>query len=726
MGTYNLDQLSLSVSSEDSLLLKDIVHSLGITNSKVHLMESTYRRVLEMLAVGLKRQEIYIQKGLKVYQMTIEAFSNLTDWENAPVYKKIIHFQNRTNVEYYYTMVLCGRIKVDWEVLNSRYTMPPILNQTEINKFEPIFLNYEYKSTARQNILQFIQKMMYATHKEWFQINEEDIFQFRDLVTRTEFARSTFYVLQALGNIALDKNYIFAGNLTQKHSLLENRNEEIVKIYEEFLDDIKNRYPKHTEVKVEGNARNFLNWLWKEKPEIASPMQFTFDILKDYASYQRNYINPRTNNPISKKEVVAHLSYLKKLLYFLSRKKYVTDEFTASLDDYNKKLYPRGYKGRVFPYPVPRKDRLEIEKIIYEGYSANTIAEKLLKLMYLMGLRPVEAVSLKLDCIRGNKKIPMLYVHKAKNYKDRYIPMPEEVRSIVTELQEYNANSLPIYYDYDGETVQRLFGYRGTLLLVSSLNDIFRDLEAKHGLVDFKGEPKYSIYILRKIRITMWLENGISEDEVAKLAGHSKVDSHNFYLVGKESRITNSQKVFDTYYKGFYKQLRETGKYIPPSKEEEERNQKSYLEGLEQTLLQIENKSINLLALESIVKNIPELTFPVQCGQCFAMAIEGGDFECERMQFPCLECDELIESENHVKEFNDYVKRLYGQRYQHEKNGLDGLLERDDSLLSRLKLFYVRKFKMDDNQVEETFEKYRQLSIPKRGRKKKVAVEDET
>lgn len=725
MPIHNLGQLKQPLSGQsESILLKDIVESLGISNSKMHLTESTYRKVLEMFSIGVKNKEKYFQKTLKVYHMTVETFPNLTDWENAPIEEKIIRYTTKTNIDYYYTMVLCGRIMVDWAVLNSHLFMPPILFRTEIEKLEPIFESYRYKSTARQNVLQFLQKMMYVTHKEWHQIDEEDIYRYRSLVVRPEFARSTFYVLQALGNISKKKTYVFAGILTQRRVFLENEHKEIIKIYQEFLDDIENRYVKNTKEKVESKARNFLNWLWNSKSEISSPMQFTFGILKDYAIFLREYVSQRYNKPLSKKEVVVHLSYLKKLLFFLSRKKYITDEFATSLKDYNKKLYPRGYKGRIFPYPVPMKDRLEIEKIIYEGYPANPIVEKMLKLMYLMGLRPVETISLKLDCVRGNKKVPMLHIHKAKNYKQRQIPMPEEVRQLVSELQANNADSVPIHYDYDGETHQRLFAYRGILIRRDSVGDIFKDLQIKHGLVDFKGEAKYSLYILRKIRITMWLESGISEDEVAYLAGHGNVDSHNFYLVGKESRMKNSQKVFETYYKDFFEQLKETGKYTPPSKQEEEKNRKSYLEELEQTLLQIESKNINFLALESIVKNMPELTFPVQCGQCFAMAVLNDDFECERMQFPCLECAELVDAENFMEEFDNYVKRLYDQRHLHAKNGLDGLLVRDDSILSRLKLFYSRKFKMSDDQIETHFENYRKLSIPKRGRKKKTTMED--
>lgn len=706
---------------EKEVLLGDIIHSLEITNAKEHLLESDYLRILDMYSSTLKDKESYIHKTLSVYRETITLFPDLTDWEKVNGKQKIISIGSKSNIDYYYTMVLCGRMKADWEILNSYYVMPKILNKAELDIVNETLRYFDYKESVQINVLQLIQKIMIATLKKLVDVNEQDIYAYKDLSARPEVARSTFYVLKRMGNIGDSSKYVYPNYHKPLSNPLNTRDEEILKIFNEYINYAEIEWVESTREKKVSESKHFLNWLCNNVDNV-DLSAMSFENLIRYADYLKGYQNPITFETFTKSRVVHKLSNLKSFFGFLSQHKILNKTLVNELINYNSILYYKRYKSKNFPFPVPMEDRISIEKLVLQGYQSNSITEAVIRLLYLLGLRPIEALSLKLDCLRGTKNAPLLHVHKGKDYKERFIPLPNEEYSLIKKIQESNKDSLPIRFEYDGLTTKRLFNYRGTLIKEGSLNDIFKDLQVKHGITNSKGEPKYTLYILRKIRITTWLESGLSEEDVAYLCGHGDVDSHNYYLIGKEWRITNAQKVYNQYYKDLMEQVKETGSYAPLEQDQKDEEAESYLKQLEQTLIQIESKSINLMAMESIVKNVPELLFPVSCGMCFAFAVLNDDFECERMKFPCLECDELLDAENHISDFNDYVKRLYDQRYKHEKNGLDGLMERDDSLLSRLKLFYVRKFQMTDAKVKDHFENYRRLSIPKRGRKKRSEV----
>ena len=122
--------------------------------------------------------------------------------------------------------------------------------------------------------------------------------------------------------------------------------------------------------------------------------------------------------------------------------------------------------------------------------------------MYHLALRPSEGLGLWWDCIRGTKEIPSLYVHRAKNFKERYIPLISETIGIINELKEQSKGTPPIYLSWDGESSKRLFANYGEVINRHTLNENFKQLLIKNNIIDENGDAKYPVYILRKIRIT--------------------------------------------------------------------------------------------------------------------------------------------------------------------------------------------------------------------------------
>ncbi len=313
-------------------------------------------------------------------------------------------------------------------------------------------------------------------------------------------------------------------------------------------------------------------------------------------------------------------------------------------------------------------------------------------------------LSLRLDCIRGLNEVPKLYIHRAKRYKERYIPLVDSALKIVNEMQSLNLNSLPIYLDYDKETHQRLFNNKGIVMTLDSLQKNFQKIMIRNGIVDNDNNAKYSPYILRRIRITTWLESGMSQDEVAYLVGHDEVDSHNNYIVSKEIRIENAKKVYKKHYEGFIKNVESgeayTTELMPETNED-------YCETLKNTLIEIESKNINKALLEEALKNFPQFAIDIPCGICAGKAIFDEGFECEAMRLPCLECNELISGKEYIKEFDKIADRMIKRLAIYEANGIFGLKMRTESILERLARFYVARFELSIEEVNLKFEAMR-------------------
>ncbi len=132
-------------------------------------------------------------------------------------------------------------------------------------------------------------------------------------------------------------------------------------------------------------------------------------------------------------------------------------------------------------------------------------------LYYACGLRRTEGYNLTPKDIDFDKRI--IFVRQGKNYKDRIVPMNDNV---YLGLQHYiynfrNSFKLPH---------QKLF-ITGTYTLNVSL----QELQKLSGL---QGK-KLSLHILRHSIATHLLQNGMSIENIARFLGHSTLDSTQIY-----------------------------------------------------------------------------------------------------------------------------------------------------------------------------------------------------
>ena len=143
-------------------------------------------------------------------------------------------------------------------------------------------------------------------------------------------------------------------------------------------------------------------------------------------------------------------------------------------------------------------------------------------LYYGCGLRRSEGYRLKLDDIDFDKKT--VFVEQGKNYKDRVIPMGQNVYK---ELQDYVYNfrhrlKLPH---------KRLFIYES-----NDYSKCLKELQTVCENEQIKAK-RITLHVLRHSIATHLLQNGMSIENISLFLGHSTLDSTQIY-----THIVNNQE----------------------------------------------------------------------------------------------------------------------------------------------------------------------------------------
>lgn len=692
---------------ERELTLRQYIQSLNLSTEIVHLTSHEYENILKWIQVKYAFGQSFLEKNINDYHRIVKTFPKLEDWGNEG-------FPKRSQQYYLWILALSGRIQIGWHCLTK--SLPPgILSQQQKLRIAQTIQELRYSSRYEAAIISGFTRIILVKQKELEQINSNDILEYcEQSADANKVARGFFFIGKKLLGFPEEWKTRRAKKKDRTVDLPSAMKNE----YEHFQKNTENPTSRVS-------IQCFCDFLVRKYPEIEEYKDIEPDHLKAYALKLR-----RSQPPLADRTYNGYIGRIRQFLFFVSKTKKLSKNLTVYLGgiylgrDRTKGQFSEliGDTSIILPIPVPQEERELLEQLIYL-YSPSNKYEYLcisaVKLIYHTALRPREARALRLDCIRGTKEIPHIYVHRAKYYKERYIPMIAEVQALIDELQEYNRGAVPYYDDWDAETTKRLFALNGGLINTSTINSFFRKLLISGGLTDEDGNSKYSLYILRKIRITTWLEGGLTDIEVAELAGHGDLETIKFYLIGKENRLDNANKVYDTFYKDVIAEITATGTYKQHQKKQKH-EEVEFIEKLKKELIQIENKGINRHAIDEVLKLYPEMVIPVPCGGCIAMIFfnEDENFECEKMKLPCLECPELKVTDNHIEKFDGFATRLYEAVVLNLKRNVTRLAERNLALIERLKKFYIVRFGLSLSEVEVRFSRLEPVHT-RRGRKPK-------
>ena len=145
-----------------------------------------------------------------------------------------------------------------------------------------------------------------------------------------------------------------------------------------------------------------------------------------------------------------------------------------------------------------------------EVEARQAVATLVLDLCYGCGLRKKEAFNLLIEDIDLDKKI--LLVRQAKGYKDRYVPLSENINGRIKVFIYQYRKSFNVKH-------KRLFPYT-----LHSLFEYIKKLRRVSGL-----DKDFGLHTLRHSIATHLLQNGMSVEQIARFLGHATLDSTQIY-----------------------------------------------------------------------------------------------------------------------------------------------------------------------------------------------------
>lgn len=718
-------KINVKNSSTKELTYKEIINELEIDSSNKYLENEEIRKIYRIMYYNknefatekhiTKRGDRLIDKFNK-FKISFETIDNLKGLTPEEIRQCFVDYGCLTIFLFH---IVCGRLTIDNNTsMINLYSNNEILTEDELVQIQVSIKQYEYTEKTLERIYIYLIRIMLTYNKNLNEIIPSDIYECYS--GKGDAANATFNVLKTLGYFHENEHYIIRNKTGKRKDYIniEFKYAKYIEIFTQYCKTLDKQ--DDTDGNKSLNKRpviQFFNWLSLNSMYF-NISELKYNTIEEFVNWLKTYKTVTTHKVYSKKTMNTMLSAFGNFLKFLIQKNYLSIEFVKNFI----RKYEYAYKNvpiELFHDMVPMDERKLIEKVVMDfsenkGYPA---VPDMLRLLYFCALRPIELTTLRYDCLVGGETNPSLHLHKTKNGDERFIPLVKEAYDIVKKYRDINKKALPIYLKYDLLNEKRLFPYRNRILNKSTLNNIFKKQIVEYNLVNEDIQAKYSLYILRKLRITIWIEAGLSLTTIGELAGHRDIESQNAYYVGKELIMENALKSYMQLYKNFMDILQSENSY-EYKPEIDVCEQHDYIEELKKTLLEIDNKSIFDVATKMAYKDYPEFFFPLMNGNCGAMYEEGPDFKCEVMEFPCLDCSDLIDTDNYMNKFDEYLLSLYNSKKMHIKNNLQGLVTRDQGIINKLFIFYQNNFYLNEQEVIEKFKFIEAKTITKRGRKK--------
>ena len=142
----------------------------------------------------------------------------------------------------------------------------------------------------------------------------------------------------------------------------------------------------------------------------------------------------------------------------------------------------------------------------------------MLSVYYGCGLRRTEGAELLVEDVQAERNL--LFVRRGKNYKERYVPMIGKVKG---HILDYMRIARPGLLRREHEAYL-FIGIRGKRLKGQGMYDRVKLL-----LERAKIDKSCGLHSLRHSLATHLLENGMSLHQIAKLLGHSSMDTTQIY-----------------------------------------------------------------------------------------------------------------------------------------------------------------------------------------------------
>lgn len=263
-------------------------------------------------------------------------------------------------------------------------------------------------------------------------------------------------------------------------------------------------------------VQDFFDWL--ETKNIANIQHATQKHINDFFDYQQTRPNTKyKGRTLSVSYLNDYFTAIDKLCEFLHQINAQTN------------LVPTGYRialdeaqriKKIEPFSIEEIKILQLtinDLYLHLEHEHRLLKQEQLKLVFVLyyacGLRLSEGFNLTIKEIDFNKRT--IFIHQGKGYKDRIIPMSDNVYKA---LQDY------------------IYNFRNQIkcghsrLFIQSSVSVGIDLKYLHSQCNEQIQSKrLSFHILRHSIATHLLQNGMSIENIARFLGHGCLESTQIY-----------------------------------------------------------------------------------------------------------------------------------------------------------------------------------------------------
>ena len=270
-------------------------------------------------------------------------------------------------------------------------------------------------------------------------------------------------------------------------------------------------YVKSTVYGQPRQALEFLEWL--EKQEVTTVKNITKQHFHDFIEYFKQRPNKRQKGGVSSAHINKQINALNRLIEYLRMNRKIN--FSLQLKQVENE--------------ATRKPIVLTKSEVQDLYKAtdNTLIgirdRAMLAVYYGCGLRKSEGLFLTVDDVLFDKK--QLFVQKAKNGHQRYVPIPTKG---LQDLENYIYSARPLLLDTESKNSRLFISERGTSLHPESMKKRLDALREKSHNTRLK-DTTFGLHALRHSIATHLLQAGMKLENIALFLGHKSLDSTQVY-----------------------------------------------------------------------------------------------------------------------------------------------------------------------------------------------------
>lgn len=296
---------------------------------------------------------------------------------------------------------------------------------------------------------------------------------------------------------------------TPKTTLKTVQYKRLEKGFQEWLDTLG--YAASTVYGMPRMLNEFLSWL--EKAGTTEIKEIQAGQVKAFLNYFKSRPNQRRAGGLSISHINKQIDTLQKFFKYLKATKQAELNIPLKLIKEEER---------------PERTVLTKEEIqqLYKATDNSPIGMRdraMLAVYYGCGIRKAEGIALEISDVLFERRL--LYVRKAKNQHERYVPINLKC---LQDLEIYIYTARPLLLDETTKTEHLFISERGAAMQGQSLICRLNALKEKTGNPELQNKS-FGLHALRHSIATHLLQAGMELENIALFLGHKTLDSTQLY-----------------------------------------------------------------------------------------------------------------------------------------------------------------------------------------------------